>query len=82
MARRDAEVAADIGDHRADRSAANLRGDLLRRWQADPRVKPGDEGGERGGGVVSRCDGSRGARLEWLGCGAAWGRRPDGARWR
>jgi hypothetical protein len=33
MARHDAEIAADIGDDRADRPAADLGGDLLRRGQ-------------------------------------------------
>ena len=33
MARRDAEIAADINNDRADRPTADLGGDLLRRGQ-------------------------------------------------
>ena len=47
MARRDAEVAANVGDDGADRAAADLGGDLLGRGQAD-LGRAGGVGGSRG----------------------------------
>ena len=47
MARRDAEVAANVGDDGADRATADLGGDLLGRGQAD-LGRAGGVGGSRG----------------------------------
>jgi len=48
VVRHDAEIATDIGDDRADRPAADLGGDLLRRGQQG-KTRVGRIGGLRGG---------------------------------
>ena len=68
MVRRDAEVAADVGDDGADRTATDLVGDLLGRGYR--RVRPGDKG--RGGGFGGPGGGAGGWRSA-VG-GSAWRR--------
>ena len=69
VARHDAEIAADIGDDRADRPAADLGGDLLRRGQQG-KARVGRACGPGGGWLgraVRRCTRGRGWRVR-AGC--------------
>jgi hypothetical protein len=66
MARPDTEITADIGNDGADRSAANLGGNLLGCGQAGQRVS--GFGGTGGGGSGAR---------RWAGGRCAWRRSPS-----
>ena len=69
VARHDAEIAADIGDDRADRPAADLGGDLLRRGQQG-KARIGrvcGPGGGWPGRALRRCARGRGWRVR-AGC--------------
>ena len=73
MCRRDAEIAADVGEHGADRPVADVAGEFFRRGQCvETRVR---QGGARWGG------GAEGARLAGRGraCGLGIGIQAGGA---